>query len=209
MTTDADRLARAAAALERLYPDLFAPEASTRGQGGRERQSRNRNDPPGPSRVEVLDLQRAVNTAALERHCQALNTLGFGPAGPLDVRYRQSPRVLEALRFLASVAPSLAAADADLAADVAGELQALAAEARRLLGHTARAVPLGLACPADLGEVLEDDALAGQVCGGELVGLPAKGLVTCRGCGARWHHTDWEALGRAAAPPTPPPAEAA
>ena len=207
MTTDADRLARAAAALERLYPDLFAPEASTRGQGGRERQSRNRNDPPGPSRVEVLDLQRAVNTAALERHCQALNLLGFGPASPLDVRYRQSPRVPEALRFLARIAPTLERADPDLTADLAGELQALAGEARRLLGHTARAVPLGLACPADLGEVLEDDALAGQVCGGDLVGLPAKGLVTCRGCGARWHHADWAALGRATR--TEPPTRAA
>jgi hypothetical protein len=193
MTDDrlADRLARAARSLARCYPELF--EASVRGQGVRERQSANRNDPPGPSRVEVLDLQRQVNTAALERHAQALNTLGFAPAGVADVRYRQSPLVPEALGFLERVAPSLARADPELAADAADEFGELAAEARRLLGLSEHGTRLeDMACP----EWIDDDG--SLVCEGDLVAYARRGVIVCQTCGKRTYDQDWEALGRTA-----------
>jgi len=193
----ARRIERATAQLAGLYPDLF--EATTRGQGGREHASMNRNDPPGPSRVEVLDLIREVNSVVLDLRRACAAALGYNPAtavGPADVRYRQSPHVLAALVWIGRVAWQLDDAGwADHVLQVLdGDETSLLRACRRLLGLTERIVALGYACPASAPQ--NGGETPSQVCGGLLVAVPGRGLVVCRGCGQRWDATDWEALGR-------------
>jgi hypothetical protein len=199
MTTDvdADRLVRKLDAVERLRHDLWAPDAATRGQAGREHNSRNRNDPPLPIDVRVLDAQHAFNATFLAWHNVALNALGFQPKPPFDPRYKQSPRVAEAIRFLRQTAPSLVRAG--LADDLADDLEGLLLEVRRALGQAEHGIPLvDMACP---------EWIDGQApCGGELVAFARRGVVLCRACGTRTYDHDWEALGRAARLVTDPAA---
>jgi hypothetical protein len=196
MTPTSDRLGarieRNARTLARLYPQLFP--ATVRGQAAREKNSGNRADPPGPAREDVIDLIAEVNAACLQMEVVAKNTLGMAPAGPLDVRYRQSPRVPEALRFLERAAPALA--DHDQGLELADWLHALVVAARRVLGLSSRAIPLGVGCPVVDLDLTETDG----VCGGSLVGLPQAGLVVCHDCGTRWPFTEWETLGRTVQP---------
>jgi hypothetical protein len=188
------RIERNARTLTRLYPELFP--ATIRGQAAREKNSSNRADPPGPAREDVIDLIREVNAACLELEVRAKNTLGMHVDGPLDVRYRQSPKVPDALRFLDRAAPALATRHPGFAGETADWLQALAATARRLLGLSSKAIPLGVDCP-----VVDLDLLAGDgVCDGTLVGLPQAGVVVCHTCDTRWVHDDWVALGRTVTP---------
>jgi hypothetical protein len=195
MTATTDRIAarieRNARTLARLYPDLFP--ATIRGQAAREKNSSNRVDPPGPAREDVIDLIHEVNAGCLQMEVTAKNALGMHVSGPLDVRYRQSPRVGEALRFLERAAPALA--DLEQGAEVADWLHGLVVAARRVLGLSSRAIPLGVACP-----VVDLDLIEGGVCAGSLVGLPQAGLIVCHDCGTRWAHTDWIALGRTVQP---------
>jgi hypothetical protein len=188
------RIERNTRTLSRLYPDLFP--ATIRGQSAREKNSSNRNDPPGPAREDVIDLIHEVNASVLQMEVTAKNALGMHPSGPLDVRYRQSPRVPEALRFLDRAAPALA--ELEDGPELADWLHALVVAARRVLGLSSRAIPLGVACPVVDLDLIDD----GGVCTGTLVGLPQAGLVVCHDCGTRWPYTEWEALGRTVQPAT-------
>jgi hypothetical protein len=196
------RIERNARTLARLYPELFP--ATVRGQAAREKNSSNRVDPPGPAREDVIDLIHEVNASVLQMEVQAKNALGMHPSGPADVRYRQSPRVPEALRFLDRAAPALA--DLEVGPELADWLHALVVAARRVLGLSSRAIPLGVACPVvDLTLLAGDDG----ICPGSLIGLPAAGLVVCHDCGTRWPYTEWETLGRTVRPELPAAAPAA
>jgi hypothetical protein len=185
------RIERNARTLARLYPELFP--ATIRGQAAREKNSSNRVDPPGPAREDVIDLIGEVNASVLQMEVTTKNALGMHPVGPADVRYRQSPRVADALRFLERAAGAIA--DLEQGAEVADWLHALVVAARRVLGLSSRAIPLGVGCP-----VVDLDLIDGGVCHGTLVGLPQAGLVVCHDCGTRWNHTEWVALGRTVGP---------
>jgi hypothetical protein len=187
------QIRRACSQLAAGYDDLFDPDATSGGQTHREHASRNRNDPPAPTRVEVWDLIRQINQLVLDLHRTCALALGHQPAPPVDVGYRQSSLVPVALAFLYRSAGQLQQAGladhvlAVLAGD--GEVEGLVRATRRLLGLTARSVVLeDCACPLAVGPQ--------GTCGGVLVAIPSRGLVVCRRCSERWAEGEWEHLGR-------------